>query len=132
MSELKDVISRLIHGEPKATKRFTVFYWDSSLPSKMLKALFGLRGCYRRDCDDFHFRYQPSGFGFAAMIDKENNSGKYIWSVQVENYIINFDYTKIIEEVEQDVLNAMKTSLKNEVMAQYEARGAPPVDSYHG
>ena len=134
MSELLDVLSRLAHGEPAAEKRFTVYYWDSSWPSKVLKTLFGLRGCYRKDCDDFHFKWQPTGFGFAAMIDS-NEKGRYIWVNQVENYVINFDYKKIVDEVEQDTYAAMKKAAKNEAIAKFEAIGGlqpPKDDMYHG
>lgn len=113
---MRTILLRLIYGEPIPNKAWTVFYYDHSISSRLLKFLFGLRGCYRIDCDDLGFKTFPSGF--AVMVDKENDSCGYIWIFQVEKYVCNFGYKEILKQVE---LHA-ETMMKNAMQAQFESQ----------
>jgi len=51
-------IRRILFGEPKANKQWSVWYYDNSISSRILKFLFGIRGCYRIDADNINYRSQ--------------------------------------------------------------------------
>jgi len=124
---MKTILHRLIHGEPVAEKHWTVYYYDMSWVSRILKTLFGLRGCYRFDCDDLYFRNFPSGF--ASMINKKEGTGSFIWALQVEQYICNFGYNEIVRNVEQEALDAMTLAAEQQAKAQFAAMNVQPLVS---
>lgn len=92
-------IRRILFGEPKANKQWSVWYYDNSISSRILKFLFGIRGCYRIDADNINF--QRSLTGFFLIYNKDTNSSDYVWTMQIEKYKMNFGYAESLHEMEQ-------------------------------
>lgn len=91
-------IRRIIFGEPETKKQWTVWYYDNSISSRILKFLFGTRGCYRVDADNIS--YHMSATGFFLMYNEEADGSEYIWTLQVEKYKMNFGYKQSQQEME--------------------------------
>ena len=91
-------IRRIIFGEPETKKQWTVWYYDNSISSRILKFLFGTRGCYRVDADNIS--YHMSATGFFLMYNEEADGSEYIWALQVEKYKMNFGYKQSQQEME--------------------------------
>lgn len=91
-------IRRIIFGEPEAKKQWTVWYYDNSISSRILKFLFGTRGCYRVDADNIS--YHMSATGFFLMYNEEADGSEYIWTLQIEKYKMNFGYKQSQQEME--------------------------------
>lgn len=91
-------IRRIIFGEPETKKQWTVWYYDNSISSRILKFLFGTRGCYRVDADNIS--YHMSATGFFLMYNEEADGSEYIWTLQIEKYKMNFGYKQSQQEME--------------------------------
>ena len=91
-------IRRIIFGEPETKKQWTVWYYDNSISSRILKFLFGTRGCYRVDADNIS--YHMSATGFFLMYNEEADGSEYIWTLQIEKYRMNFGYEQSQHEME--------------------------------
>jgi len=91
-------IRRIIFGEPETKKQWTVWYYDNSISSRILKFLFGTRGCYRVDADNIN--YHMSATGFFLMYNEEVDGSEYIWTLQIEKYKMNFGYKQSQQEME--------------------------------
>lgn len=91
-------IRRIIFGEPETKKQWTVWYYDNSISSRILKFLFGTRGCYRVDADNIS--YHMSATGFFLMYNEEADGSEYIWTLQIEKYRMNFGYKQSQQEME--------------------------------
>ena len=91
-------IRRIIFGEPETKKQWTVWYYDNSISSRILKFLFGTRGCYRVDADNIS--YHMSATGFFLMYNEEVDGSEYIWTLQIEKYKMNFGYKQSQQEME--------------------------------
>lgn len=91
-------IRRIIFGEPETKKQWTVWYYDNSISSRILKFLFGSRGCYRVDADNIS--YHMSATGFFLMYNEEADGSEYIWTLQIEKYKMNFGYKQSQQEME--------------------------------
>lgn len=91
-------IRRIIFGEPETKKQWTVWYYDNSISSRILKFLFGTRGCYRVDADNIS--YHMSATGFFLMYNEEADGSDYIWTLQIEKYKMNFGYKQSQQEME--------------------------------
>lgn len=91
-------IRRIIFGEPETKKQWTVWYYDNSISSRILKFLFGTRGCYRVDADNIN--YHMSATGFFLMYNEEADGSEYIWTLQIEKYKMNFGYKQSQQEME--------------------------------
>jgi len=91
-------IRRIIFGEPETKKQWTVWYYDNSISSRILKFLFGTRGCYRVDADNIS--YHMSATGFFLMYNEEADGSEYIWTLQIEKYRMNFGYKQSQHEME--------------------------------
>jgi hypothetical protein len=91
-------IRRIIFGEPETKKQWTVWYYDNSISSRILKFLFGTRGCYRVDADNIS--YLMSATGFFLMYNEEADGSEYIWTLQIEKYKMNFGYKQSQQEME--------------------------------
>ena len=91
-------IRRILFGEPKANKQWSVWYYDNSISSRILKFLFGTRGCYRVDADNIS--YHMSATGFFLMYNEEADGSEYIWTLQIEKYKMNFGYKQSQQEME--------------------------------
>jgi hypothetical protein len=91
-------IRRIIFGEPETKKQWTVWYYDNSISSRILKFLFGTRGCYRVDADNIN--YLMSATGFFLMYNEEADGSEYIWTLQIEKYKMNFGYKQSQQEME--------------------------------
>ena len=91
-------IRRIIFGEPETKKQWTVWYYDNSISSRILKFLFGTRGCYRVDADNIS--YHMSATGFFLMYNEEADGSEYIWTLQVEKYKMNFGYKQSQQEMD--------------------------------
>lgn len=89
---------RIIFGEPETKKQWTVWYYDNSISSRILKFLFGTRGCYRVDADNIS--YHMSATGFFLMYNEEADGSEYIWTLQIEKYKMNFGYKQSQQEME--------------------------------
>lgn len=91
-------IKRILFGEPAPTKQWTIWYYDNSISSRILKFLFGTRGCYRVDADNIS--YHMSATGFFLMYNEEADGSEYIWTLQIEKYKMNFGYKQSQQEME--------------------------------
>ena len=91
-------IRRIIFGEPETKKQWTIWYYDNSISSRILKFLFGTRGCYRVDADNIS--YHMSATGFFLMYNEEADGSEYIWTLQIEKYKMNFGYKQSQQEME--------------------------------
>src|SRR5574343_479331 len=91
-------IRRIIFGENENKKQWTVWYYDNSISSRILKFLFGTRGCYRVDADNIN--YHMSATGFFLMYNEEVDGSEYIWTLQIEKYKMNFGYKQSQQEME--------------------------------
>jgi hypothetical protein len=92
-------IRRILFGEPPANKQWTVWYYDNCISSKLLKVLFGTRGCYRVDCD--HINFFIPATGFIVMHNSEKDGAEYVWTLQIEKYKMNFGYDDNIKTVQK-------------------------------
>lgn len=115
-------IQRILFGEPETRKQWTIWYYDNSISSRILKFLFGTRGCYRIDADNIN--YHMSATGFFLMYNKDTDGSEYIWTMQIEKYQMNFGYEQSQQELEIKY-NEMK---KENVAAYMEelAKTVPP------
>ena len=105
-------IRRILFGEPDTKKQWTVWYYDNSISSRILKFLFGTRGCYRVDADNIS--YHMSATGFFLMYNEEADGSEYIWTLLIEKYRMNFGY-----EQSQQEMKTMYEELKKENIAAY-------------
>ena len=102
-------IRRIIFGEPETKKQWTVWYYDNSISSRILKFLFGTRGCYRVDADNIS--YHMSATGFFLMYNEEADGSEYIWTLQIEKYRMNFGYEQSQHEMEMKYEELKKESI---------------------
>ena len=102
-------IRRIIFGEPETKKQWTVWYYDNSISSRILKFLFGTRGCYRVDADNIS--YHMSATGFFLMYNEEADGSEYIWTLQIEKYRMNFGYKQSQHEMEMKYEELKKESI---------------------
>lgn len=115
-------IQRILFGEPETRKQWTIWYYDNSISSRILKFLFGTRGCYRIDADNIS--YHMSATGFFLMYNKDTDGSEYIWTMQIEKYQMNFGY-----EQSQQELEIKYNEMKKENIAAYMeelAKTVPP------
>ena len=91
-------IRRILFGEHETKKQWTIWYYDNSISSRILKFLFGTRGCYRVDADNIN--YHMSATGFFLMYNEEVDGSEYIWTLQIEKYKMNFGYKQSQQEME--------------------------------
>jgi hypothetical protein len=115
-------IQRILFGEPETRKQWTIWYYDNSISSRILKFLFGTRGCYRTDADNIS--YHLSATGFFLMYNKDTDGSEYVWTMQIEKYQMNFGYEQSQQELERKY-----DEMKKENVAAYMeelAKTVPP------
>lgn len=102
-------LRRILFGEKLATRQWTVYYDDRSFTTKVLKALFGLKGSHRIDCDYIVFGSNELALILLVIKEESGTRGINVWMDQVDMFTCNWGMSEIIETAENlavSLLNA--------------------------
>lgn len=106
-------LRRILFGESAPTRQWTVYYDDRSVLTRILKLLFGMRGCNRIDCDYIVFGSNEVNLVLLIIKEGQTARGINIWMDQVDMFTCNWGMSEIIETAENlaaSLLNAHTSS----------------------